>query len=104
MVEGVLITVQFESWLESGTQAPALSQDASLPSPASQDTLSGLVLLQVPKGTDQNWAQKLYERHSNSQHFQKPRMSNTAFIVIHFADKVTVLFADPGQTPQTHST
>lgn len=43
---------------------------------------------QVPKGTDQNWAQKLYDRHSGSQHFQKPRMSNTAFIVVHFADKV----------------
>uniref|UniRef100_A0A8C6ND45 Uncharacterized protein n=1 Tax=Melopsittacus undulatus TaxID=13146 RepID=A0A8C6ND45_MELUD len=42
----------------------------------------------VPKGTDQNWAQKLYDRHSNSQHFQKPRMSNTSFIVLHFADKV----------------
>ncbi|XP_049637542.1 unconventional myosin-Vb [Suncus etruscus] len=45
----------------------------------------------VPKGTDQNWAQKLYDRHSASQHFQKPRMSNTAFIVIHFADKVEYL-------------
>ncbi|XP_075824395.1 unconventional myosin-Vb isoform X1 [Microtus pennsylvanicus] len=45
----------------------------------------------VPKGTDQNWAQKLYERHSSSQHFQKPRMSNTAFIVVHFADKVEYL-------------
>uniref|UniRef100_A0A8C9MC12 Myosin VB n=1 Tax=Panthera tigris altaica TaxID=74533 RepID=A0A8C9MC12_PANTA len=44
----------------------------------------------VPKGTDQNWAQKLYDRHSGSQHFQKPRMSNTAFIVVHFADKVSV--------------
>lgn len=43
---------------------------------------------QVPKGTDQNWAQKLYDRHGGSQHFQKPRMSNTAFIVVHFADKV----------------
>uniref|UniRef100_G3VKW4 Myosin VB n=3 Tax=Sarcophilus harrisii TaxID=9305 RepID=G3VKW4_SARHA len=42
----------------------------------------------VPKGTDQNWAQKLYDRHSSSQHFQKPRMSNTSFIVLHFADKV----------------
>lgn len=46
---------------------------------------------QVPKGTDQNWAQKLYDRHSGSQHFQKPRMSNTAFIVVHFADKVGLL-------------
>ncbi|KAJ8394306.1 hypothetical protein AAFF_G00047130 [Aldrovandia affinis] len=42
----------------------------------------------VPKGTDNNWAQKLYSHHSNSQHFQKPRMSNISFIVIHFADKV----------------
>ena len=45
--------------------------------------------VQVPKGTDQNWAQKLYDRHAGSQHFQKPRMSNTSFIVLHFADKVT---------------
>uniref|UniRef100_A0AAY4CN59 Myosin VB n=1 Tax=Denticeps clupeoides TaxID=299321 RepID=A0AAY4CN59_9TELE len=42
----------------------------------------------VPKGTDQNWAQKLYDRHTSSEHFQKPRMSNRSFIVIHFADKV----------------
>ncbi|XP_051866107.1 unconventional myosin-Vb isoform X2 [Pristis pectinata] len=42
----------------------------------------------MPKGTDQSWAQKLYDRHSNSIHFQKPRMSNMAFVVIHFADKV----------------
>ncbi|XP_052393101.1 unconventional myosin-Vb isoform X3 [Carassius gibelio] len=42
----------------------------------------------VPKGTDQNWAQKLYSKHSNSGHFEKPRMSNKSFIVVHFADKV----------------
>ncbi|XP_072310240.1 unconventional myosin-Vb isoform X2 [Eucyclogobius newberryi] len=42
----------------------------------------------VPKGTDQNWAQKLYKQHGSSAHFQKPRMSNISFIVIHFADKV----------------
>uniref|UniRef100_A0A8C8BPS4 Myosin VB n=1 Tax=Otus sunia TaxID=257818 RepID=A0A8C8BPS4_9STRI len=42
----------------------------------------------VPKGTDQNWAQKLYDRHAGSQHFQKPRMSNTSFVILHFADKV----------------
>lgn len=57
---------------------------------SSQNTLSSYVFLQVPKGTDQNWAQKLYDRHSGSQHFQKPRMSNTAFIVLHFADKVSL--------------
>ncbi|CAB1352918.1 unnamed protein product [Coregonus sp. 'balchen'] len=51
----------------------------------------------VPKGTDQNWCQKLYDRLSISVHFQKPRMSNTSFIVIHFADKfqlVADLFQD----------
>ncbi|XP_068423058.1 unconventional myosin-Vb [Clinocottus analis] len=42
----------------------------------------------VPKGTDQNWAQKLYKQNSSSAHFQKPRMSNVSFIIIHFADKV----------------
>ncbi|XP_053334559.1 unconventional myosin-Vb isoform X1 [Clarias gariepinus] len=42
----------------------------------------------VPKGTDQNWAQKLYSRHTSSEHFEKPRMSNTSFVVVHFADKV----------------
>ncbi|XP_032889430.1 unconventional myosin-Vb [Amblyraja radiata] len=42
----------------------------------------------MPKGTDQSWAQKLYDRHSSSCHFQKPRMSNMAYVVIHFADKV----------------
>ncbi|RXN27019.1 unconventional myosin-Vb isoform X2 [Labeo rohita] len=47
-----------------------------------------LFLPQVPKGTDQNWAQKLYSKHSNSGHFEKPRMSNTSFVVVHFADKV----------------
>ncbi|XP_069557027.1 unconventional myosin-Vb isoform X1 [Brachyistius frenatus] len=42
----------------------------------------------VPKGTDQNWAQKLYKQHGSSAHFQKPRMSNTSFIILHFADQV----------------
>ncbi|XP_069737407.1 unconventional myosin-Vb-like isoform X1 [Phaenicophaeus curvirostris] len=42
----------------------------------------------VPKGTDQNWAQKLYNQHAGHQHFKKPRMSSTSFIVLHFADKV----------------
>ncbi|XP_065142955.1 unconventional myosin-Vb isoform X1 [Paramisgurnus dabryanus] len=42
----------------------------------------------VPKGTDMNWAQKLYSKHSGSGHFEKPRMSNSSFIIVHFADKV----------------
>ncbi|XP_036441901.1 unconventional myosin-Vb isoform X2 [Colossoma macropomum] len=43
----------------------------------------------VPKGSDENWARKLYEQHLNqSPNFRKPRMSNSAFIVLHFADMV----------------
>ncbi|XP_070686201.1 unconventional myosin-Va-like [Pempheris klunzingeri] len=43
----------------------------------------------MPKGSDDTWAQKLYntllKQHA---HFDKPRLSNRAFIVNHFADKV----------------
>lgn len=44
---------------------------------------------EVPKGSDENWARKLYDQHLNrSPNFSKPRMSNAAFIVLHFADMV----------------
>lgn len=43
----------------------------------------------MPKGSDDNWARKLYDQHLNhSPHFLKPRMSNSAFIIVHFADEV----------------
>ena len=47
----------------------------------------------MPKGSDKSWVEKLYEKcgGSNSkwkEHFSKPRLSNTAFIVRHFADMV----------------
>ncbi|XP_056134033.1 unconventional myosin-Va [Lampris incognitus] len=45
----------------------------------------------MPKGSDESWARKLYDQHqSGKPHpcFCKPRMSNTAFIVLHFADMV----------------
>ncbi|XP_023699451.2 unconventional myosin-Vb isoform X1 [Paramormyrops kingsleyae] len=43
----------------------------------------------MPKGSDENWARKLYDQHQNhSPHFGKPRMSNLAFIIFHFADTV----------------
>uniref|UniRef100_A0A673JKY2 Methyl-CpG binding domain protein 3b n=1 Tax=Sinocyclocheilus rhinocerous TaxID=307959 RepID=A0A673JKY2_9TELE len=43
----------------------------------------------MPKGSNENWARKLYDQHLNhSPHFLKPRMSNSAFIVVHFADMV----------------
>ncbi|KAK6959164.1 Unconventional myosin-Va, partial [Biomphalaria glabrata] len=42
----------------------------------------------MPKGSDANWCQKLYDKHLNkSQHFDKPRMSRSAFIINHFADR-----------------
>uniref|UniRef100_A0A7N8XZJ9 Methyl-CpG binding domain protein 3b n=1 Tax=Mastacembelus armatus TaxID=205130 RepID=A0A7N8XZJ9_9TELE len=45
----------------------------------------------MPKGSDESWVRKLYDQHLNSEphpHFQKPRMSNSSFIVLHFADMV----------------
>ncbi|XP_059197972.1 unconventional myosin-Vb [Centropristis striata] len=45
----------------------------------------------MPKGSDESWVLKLYDQHLTSRphpHFQKPRMSNSAFIVLHFADTV----------------
>ncbi|XP_019389108.1 PREDICTED: unconventional myosin-Va isoform X10 [Crocodylus porosus] len=43
----------------------------------------------MPKGSDGSWAQKLYNTHLNKcALFEKPRMSNKAFIIQHFADKV----------------
>ncbi|XP_031715437.1 unconventional myosin-Va-like isoform X2 [Anarrhichthys ocellatus] len=43
----------------------------------------------MPKGSDDTWAQKLYNTLlKQNAHFDKPRMSNRAFIIHHFADKV----------------
>ncbi|KAJ8247860.1 hypothetical protein GJAV_G00251360 [Gymnothorax javanicus] len=43
----------------------------------------------MPKGSDDTWAQKLYNTHLKTcALFEKPRMSNKAFIIKHFADKV----------------
>ncbi|XP_006831700.1 PREDICTED: unconventional myosin-Vc [Chrysochloris asiatica] len=43
----------------------------------------------LPHGTDENWLQKLYNNFVNKNIlFEKPRMSNTSFIIQHFADKV----------------
>uniref|UniRef100_A0AAQ5ZAZ3 Methyl-CpG binding domain protein 3b n=1 Tax=Amphiprion ocellaris TaxID=80972 RepID=A0AAQ5ZAZ3_AMPOC len=45
----------------------------------------------MPKGSDENWVRKLYDQHLTSKphpHFRKPRLSNIAFIVLHFADTV----------------
>ncbi|XP_013869025.1 unconventional myosin-Va [Austrofundulus limnaeus] len=43
----------------------------------------------MPKGCDDTWAQKLYNTlQKQNAHFDKPRLSNRAFIIHHFADKV----------------
>lgn len=47
----------------------------------------------MPKGSDESWVQKLYDQHLTSRphpFFRKPRMSNSAFIVDHFADSVSI--------------
>ncbi|XP_054644511.1 unconventional myosin-Vb isoform X3 [Dunckerocampus dactyliophorus] len=45
----------------------------------------------MPKGSDDSWVQKLYDKHLTGRghpHFRKPRMSNSAFIILHSADMV----------------
>ncbi|XP_069042124.1 unconventional myosin-Vb [Lepisosteus oculatus] len=45
----------------------------------------------MPKGSDESWARKLYEQQQNQNpnpHFRKPRMSDAAFVILHFADTV----------------
>uniref|UniRef100_A0A3P8W223 G protein subunit beta 5 n=1 Tax=Cynoglossus semilaevis TaxID=244447 RepID=A0A3P8W223_CYNSE len=43
----------------------------------------------MPKGSDDTWAQKMYNTIlKQNAHFDKPRLSNRAFIIHHFADKV----------------
>ncbi|XP_044212818.1 unconventional myosin-Vc [Thunnus albacares] len=41
-----------------------------------------------PKGTDQSWLQKLHNYLDANPLFEKPRLSNEAFVIQHFADKV----------------
>lgn len=48
----------------------------------------------MPKGSDESWVRKLYDQHLTAKphpHFCKPRMSNKAFIVQHFADTVRAM-------------
>lgn len=52
----------------------------------------------MPKGSDDTWAQKLYNTHLNKcALFEKPRMSNKAFIIKHFADKVRTCWVVQGR-------
>lgn len=47
-----------------------------------------LFTLQFPQGTDQSWLQKLFKYLDANPLFEKPRLSNEAFVIQHFADKV----------------
>lgn len=78
-------------------QSPEVTLKMSLWCMSDLPFLMHFLIVQVPKGTDQTWAQKLYDRHAGSQHFQKPRMSNTSFIILHFADKVPGLEGRAGK-------
>ncbi|XP_061679061.1 unconventional myosin-Va-like [Syngnathoides biaculeatus] len=43
----------------------------------------------MPKGSDGTWCQKMYNTLlKQNAHFDKPKLSNRAFIIQHFADKV----------------
>lgn len=42
----------------------------------------------MPKGSDQTWVEKLYDKCKKSRHFAKPRLSNSSFLIHHFADQV----------------
>ena len=42
----------------------------------------------MPKGSDKSWVDKLYDKCKKWEHFAKPRLSQTAFLVRHFADQV----------------
>ncbi|KAM9854201.1 unconventional myosin-Vc [Aulostomus maculatus] len=41
-----------------------------------------------PQGTDQSWLQKMYNYLDANPLFEKPKLSNEAFVIQHFADKV----------------
>lgn len=46
-------------------------------------------------GGDETWARKLYDHHlKKHKNFDKPRTSNSAFIINHFADNVTYQVVD----------
>ena len=47
-----------------------------------------LFTFQFPQGTDQSWLQKLFNYLEPNPLFEKPRLSNEAFVIQHFADKV----------------
>lgn len=46
------------------------------------------IFLQMPRGSDASWTEKLYSKCSKYSHFGKSRFGRSSFIVNHFADRV----------------
>jgi len=43
----------------------------------------------MPNASDRNWCHKVCDMHAGkSKHFEKPRLSQTSYVIVHFADKV----------------
>jgi len=43
----------------------------------------------MQNASDGNWCHKVCDMHaSKSKHFEKPRLSQTSYIIVHFADRV----------------
>lgn len=42
----------------------------------------------MPKGSDSSWTEKLYAKCGKLKHFEKPRFGTSAFLILHFADRV----------------
>jgi len=43
----------------------------------------------MPSASDGNWCHKVCDMHAGkSKHFEKPRLSQTSYVIIHFADRV----------------
>lgn len=63
-------------------------EQAAVTTQSPSTALSDLFALQMPQGSDEGWAQKLYQTHLSISHFQKCERLVDAFIVSHFAGKV----------------
>ena len=43
----------------------------------------------MPSASDGNWCHKVCDMHAGkSKHFEKPRLSQTSYVIVHFADRV----------------
>lgn len=91
---GVLDLLNEECKVGWGAGSIAALQSPPPPPPAASPDPSAL---QMPQGSDGSWAQKLYQTHLGSSHFQKPKRPTDAFIVCHFAGKVGEPLWSPGQ-------